>query len=350
MRRLLLTVALAGAAGLLAQAQPAKPGLPPINVNNARLVVASPEQPGPLTSVVFHDDKGLLVAGCEDGTLRLWKSAPDKEPLDKDSKAEAIKAHEKVVTAVALGGHTLVSGSTDGSVRLWSLPPDKPTQTIKAAAAVRAVAISPDGKVLASAGDDNAVQLYDGAGKPTRKLTGPGDWVLAVALSPDGKTVAAGGHDGKLWAWESDTGNKRFDVPARPPAPGKTPAETNVVAALAFSPDGKQIALGGSDGRIHLFQASDGKSLRQLQGHTSGVTALLYHPAGAVLISASKDRTIRLWNPQGGNQLRAPLEGHGAWVQGLALARKGTKLFSASADRTVRLWDLGAAPPKPKKK
>jgi WD40 repeat protein len=351
-RRLLLTLALAGTVVLVVGAQqPAKPDLPPINVNNARLVAASAEQPGPLTGVVFHDDKGLLVAGCEDGTLRLWKAAPDKEPLDKDARGEAIKAHERVVTAVAIGGTTLVTGSTDGQVRLWNLPPDKPTQTIKAAAAVRAVAVSADGKVLASGGDDNAVQLYDGAGKPTRKLTGPGDWVLAVALSPDGKTVAAGGHDGKLWAWDTSNGNKRFEVPAQAPAPAKTPAaQTNVVAALAFSPDGKQIALGGSDGRVHLFGASDGKFLRQLQGHTSGVTALLYHPAGAVLISASKDRTIRLWNPQAGNPLRAPLEGHTAWVQGLALARKGTKLFSASADRTVRLWDLGAPPPKPNPK
>jgi WD40 repeat protein len=346
----LLVLVLAGSVALALRAQPPKTDLPAINVNNAKLVATSPEMPGPLHCLAFHDDKGLLVAGCEDGTLRLWKAAEGKEPIDKDARGDAVKAHDRAVTAVAAAGTTLASASTDGKVLLWGLPPDKPMHTLKAAAAVRALAVSRDGKILASAGDDNAVQLYDpAAGKPTRKLTGPGDWLLAVALSPDGKIVAAGGQDSKLWAWDAGIGNKLFEVPAHAPVPPKAPVETNVVSALAFSPDGKQIAVGGSDSRVYLFQATDGKFVRQLQGHTGTVTALVYHPAGAVLISASKDRTVRLWGAQAGNPLKV-LTGHDAWVQGIALARKGTKLLSAGADRTVRLWDLGAPLPGPKNK
>ena len=105
MRKLLLTFALAGAVVLVVQAQPAKPDLPPINVGIAKLVAASAEQPAPLTGVVFHDDKGLLVAGCEDGTLRLWKAAADKEPLGKDSKGEAIKAHDPELADARMRSH-----------------------------------------------------------------------------------------------------------------------------------------------------------------------------------------------------------------------------------------------------
>jgi WD40 repeat protein len=349
MRRL-LALLLAAALGLAASAQAPKPDFPVLNVNNAKLLAASPEVGSPLSSVVFHEEKSVLVAGAEDGNLRLWKAEEGKPLIDKDTKGQILKAHGSVVTSLAAAGTTLASASSDGTVLVWNLPPDKPTHTLKSASAVRGLAISADGKLLASGGDDNAVQLYDpAAGKASLKLAGPSDWILAVAIAPDAKTVAAGGHDGKLWLWEVGA-KKLFDVLAQAPLPPNVPApQKNVVSALAFSPDGKQIAVGGSDTRIYLFQANDGKFIRQLQGHTGAVTALAFHPAGNLLLSGSKDRSVRLWNPQAGNVLKV-LDGHAAWVEGITLLNKGTKLVSASADQTVRLWDLGAPPPMPKKK
>jgi WD40 repeat protein len=346
MRRL-LTLLLAATLLVVARAQAPKPNYPPLNVNLAKLVVATPEVGTPLTSLVLNEDKGVLVAGGEDGGLRLWKAQEGKEVIDKDGKGQLVKAHGGVVTALATAGTTLASASSDGKVLLWGLPPEKPTHTLDLKSPVRALAVSADGKLLAAGGDGKAVQLIDpSAGKPTATLAGPADGLLAVAVSPDGKAVAAGGYDGKLWAWEAG-GKKLFEVAAQAAVPPKAPApDKNVVSALAFSPDGKQVAVGGSDGKVYLFGASDGKLVRQMQGHTGTITALLYHPAGNLLLSASKDRSIRLWNPQGGNMVKA-LEGHGAWVEGLALFAKGTKLLSASADQTVRLWDLGAPPPKP---
>ncbi len=81
--------------------------------------------------------------------------------------------------------------------------------------------------------------------------------------------------------------------------------------------------------------------IRAMPGHTSAVTALQYHPGGAVLVSASKDRTLRLWNAAAGAQIKV-LEGHLAWVQDVVFCAEGTRLASVGADRTVRLWDLTA--------
>jgi WD40 repeat protein len=64
-----------------------------------------------------------------------------------------------------------------------------------------------------------------------------------------------------------------------------------------------------------------------------------------VLASCSKDRTVRLWDPAGGQALKS-LEGHTAWVQGITLLAQGTRLASVSADKTVRIWDLTALPAK----
>jgi WD40 repeat protein len=76
-----------------------------------------------------------------------------------------------------------------------------------------------------------------------------------------------------------------------------------------------------------------------MPGHTSAVAALAFRPGGALLVSAGKDRTVRLWDPASGQALKS-LEGHNAWVQGVVFAAQGTRLASVGADATVRLWDL----------
>jgi WD40 repeat protein len=79
--------------------------------------------------------------------------------------------------------------------------------------------------------------------------------------------------------------------------------------------------------------------VRSLPDHASAVTSLAFHPGGARLVSGSKDRTVRLWNPANGQMVKT-LDGHTAWVQGMTFLAQGTRLASVSLDRTVRLWDL----------
>ena len=329
--------------GLLAQP---KSDFPVLNPAIAKLLRTSDPLDSLPTGIAFVETKGIVVVGCDDGSLRTWARAEGKDFLE-DAKMQNVAAHASTVTAVAAGGSVAASAARDGKILVWNFPADKPAQTLSHGAAVRALAVSDDGKVIASAGDDNAVQLWNAAdGKPIRKLIGPTDWLLALAFSRDGKFIAAGGQDGKLWLWETATGRKVFDVPSSPPAPkGATPPPPpNVVGALAFAPDGKTIALGGSDAKLYFYQATDGKLLRTGLGHTHTLTGLAFHPAGQLLVSSSKDRSLRVWNVAGANVVKV-LEGHTAWAEGVVVADKGTRALSAGADKTVRVWDLGAPPP-----
>jgi WD40 repeat protein len=172
------------------------------------------------------------------------------------------------------------------------------------------------------------------------------DWVLTLAFNSDGKQLASGGYDGVVRLWDVSAGKKVLDIQGRPPLPPNTPPGLpNVVWALAFSPDNKLLAVGGSDGPIHLINPADGKIVRSLPGHTSTLTGLAFHPSGTVLASSSKDRSIRLWNVANGQPLKV-LEGHTAWAQGVTFLAQGTRLASVGADHTVRLWDLTEVPKK----
>jgi WD40 repeat protein len=327
-----------------AVAQP--PALPPVAPAQARLDQTINGLDGPGTAVVYSDEAGILAAACEDGSVLCWYKDVALGVRAGDGAPLVLKGHAGPVIALAWpAGPVLASAGADHKVLFWEMPAGKLLNTLDAGGPVRALALAPDGKLLATAGDDGVVQLWDaGTGKPAAKLAGHGDWVVSLAFSPDGKQLASAGYDGTVRLWDPAAAKKLFEMPATPPPatkppPDTAPPPTNVVWALAFAPDGKLLAIGGSDAQVHLFTPADGKYVRSLPGHTSSVTALQFHPSGTLLVSASKDRTVRLWDPAGGQPIKA-LEGHTAWAEGVTFVARGTRLASVGADRTVRLWDL----------
>jgi WD40 repeat protein len=349
MRQLLTLVVLC--AGLVANAgaqPPAKPAptFPPINPAQARPDHTLGGLAGPGFAIAGNDDAGILAAACEHDAIQYWHKDVMMGVRGGDGTPHVLKGHGGPILALALGGgKVLASAGADRKVLLWEMPDGKLLHTLSAAAMVRSLAESPDGKTLAGGGEDGTVQFWDIAtGQPKTKLAGHTDWILALAFSGDGKLLASGGYDGVVRLWEVGTGKKLLDIPAKPAPPPNPPANPppsppNAVLALAFSPDGKQLAVGGSDAMIHIFNTADGKIVRSIAGHTSSVTALAYHPTGTLLVSGSKDRTIRLWNPANGQSYKS-LEGHTSWVQGVVFLAQGTRLASVGADQTVRLWDL----------
>jgi WD40 repeat protein len=106
---------------------------------------------------------------------------------------------------------------------------------------------------------------------------------------------------------------------------------------LAWSPDGKMLAVAGVSGPITLFSGEDGVIRHQLPGHTLDTMAISWHRDSRLLASVGQDGKVRLWDTETGAQT-AEMPGGGSWVERVAFSPTSDGLVSA-AGRKLRLWN-----------
>ncbi|MCV3213318.1 hypothetical protein OGM63_07235 [Plectonema radiosum NIES-515] len=117
---------------------------------------------------------------------------------------------------------------------------------------------------------------------------------------------------------------------------------TDIVWGITFSPDGQLLASGSRDKTVKLWRP-DGTLLQTLKGHSDAVSSVSFSPDGQTLASASLDKTVQIWhrNPTNGEfdlQPYKTLKGHGDWVYSVNFSPDGELLATGSKDATIKLW------------
>lgn len=210
------------------------------------------------------------------------------------------------------------------------------------AAPVTALAFSPDGSVLADASGRNVTLRSGATGRKTASFSFEGERALALAFQPNGTLLAVG------TGTPGEKGGVRL-LDWRPQKwLGTLATNSDVVTSVAFSPDGKLLAVASADKSAVVYRVeAGGAKLSQavaLTGHSAAVQAIVFSPDGRMLVTASVDRSLKVWSAAEGKLIRS-FGQHTDALQALAFRplipdRPDAPPYCASGgdDRTVRVW------------
>jgi WD40 repeat protein len=152
--------------------------------------------------------------------------------------------------------------------------------------------------------------------------------IFSTALSYDGKLLATGEYDGHVRLWRMADAQPILSLSAH----------DNWVWATHFSPNNTTLVTASSDRTIKLWNVETGQLLNVIEDNSSVQTAC-FNPDGQMLASGGADCTVKLWDVETGECLKI-LQGHENWVWSVSFSPDGTMLASSGDDRTLRLWDV----------
>lgn len=316
--------------------------------------------------LAFSPDGKTLVVGDDGGAVNFYDTAswqPKKGFLES--------SHRGTVMGLAgnPNGRTILSIGVDRTLRSWDLEragnnqivyrgnqqfmgglacsPDGTSFTVaddkfviwdaeslkekhRFAAMIGPVVYSPDGRTLAGQQrHPDIIQLWDvKQGKTVHSFPALKELASDLAFSVDGRRLAVAGMSGKVVVWDVATGN---EVAAW---------KDTQMRSVAFHPDGRSLATGHSDGTITFWDTSTWKKERTLHAHTGPVVSLKFTPDGKTLLSSGTDGVVQVRNPDHDRAREMILVGPAGSTVRFDLDSSGKYLFVTGPTQAIQVHKL----------
>jgi WD repeat-containing protein 48 len=208
---------------------------------------------------------------------------------------------------------------------------------------INALRYDPKNDRLYTAGRDSIIRAWDckryGSDMYEYSMEHHTDWVNDIVLVNSGKHILSASSDATIKLWNAQKGTCMSTLRTH----------KDFVKCLAYAKDKEQVASGGFDNNIFLWDVNVLTALTAVNntvttstftGNEHSVYSLAMNSSGTVLVSGSPENVIRVYDPRTCTLLMK-LKGHTDNIRALVLNRDGTQCISASSDYSIRIWSLG---------
>ncbi len=304
---------------------------------------------GAVNQAIFSPDGKRIVSASDDGTVKVWDAATGRHLQTLDGPHGAIKS-----IAFSPDGRRIVSGSETGTIKVWDVSTGHNELAIPASEETGSqlvkIAFSRDGKRIFGT-DDTGIRAWDALTGRVATLTHPksahqqrlsrllgfvrgainfgpagpsAGTRLSAQFDPEGLvTLKCSRVD--MWTFPAENacpiiGPVTFDAHhsslATTTSDGKlivcnaaTGKDVRILEALeqslciSFSSDSRRIAIGNAAGNVKIVELESGKVLQVLNGHKAGVLSVVFSRDGQQLLSASSDKTLKVWSLAGESEI-----------------------------------------------
>ncbi|MBL7834323.1 MAG: High-affnity carbon uptake protein Hat/HatR [Cyclobacteriaceae bacterium] len=267
-----------------------------------------------------------IYSGGSDGKIIKWKHVNGQWPaevlVDKlgnpNYQVYSMDVNPSETVLVAAGLYT--PDEQNNFINVYDLKNvSTPKKVYGFTNSIENVHFTPDGK---------GVYVRDNAGRSikysdlntAKEVIKPPVKINSIDLSYDGRKLAGAGEDGILYIWDITNNYAVTQINLR------TRANTHLTA-VAWHPKAEQLITGDTDGLLRIVSTVSNTVIKNLPGHEGPIEQIKYNHGASFFASASKDKSVRLWNLLKLNVQPIQLKGHGDWVWAIAFTPNDEQLM-----------------------
>ena len=300
----------------------------------------------------YTSDGKYLVSTSNDGTTKLWEIETGRLLRTLTERTGGVKSVVYSSNKKYVAIHYL-----DNDIQLWNVEIGKCIKTLSEhTAKVDSIVFNPDGKhltvnyfnVIKGSDDtesyDIIIKIWEvESANCVKTFTWNSIWYTSlIAYSPDGAYLATTCANGLIRIWEVKTGECIRTLSK------ENEENEEYVDLLTFSPNNEYLAIGYSDGFVHVnarikvLEIETGKIIKTLSGHKDKIKAIKYSPDGAYLATNSQDDTVKLWEVTSGKcistiqDIVTDMLGRASIIY----SPDGVYLTTCHKDNSIKLWEL----------
>jgi WD40 repeat protein len=288
----------------------------------------------PINCLSYSPDGKLLASGSaaesilsDSGKFEIiiW-NVSDGKPLTH------LTGHQSPIQSICFNrsGKQLVSADTKGEIRIWSLDSMRQIKFIDGLEWISTICFTPDSKfILGEYSYDKKVNIWDSETGELVATLPVNIQIGSMDISPDGSKIALSCYH-KIQIWSLISKKELISI------------DDNSVNGfeIAYSNDGKKLAIGLGNGEIKIFDPETLKLLTTFQGHFKPVLSVSFSKDNKYLVSGSSDQMIKVWNLQTQKEFKSLVNEHKGTVQAVSFSPTTNSYATTGQDKLIKIWKI----------